>query len=119
MRAIHNPKVGRVRDPDKGHELAQTGGIDPARTGVVDVGEPLRFRWDIGEALELLGGEDARAGNDGDGEGVELGVELGVESEEGEKEGCESDRIQEDVSCSVGSRINDVLFGSLSTQIEA
>ena len=69
MRSIHDPKVGGIGDPNKGHEFAQIGGLDPPGTGVVDVGEPLGFGWHVGEALEFLGGEDARAGNDWDGQG--------------------------------------------------
>ena len=65
VRSVDDPKVGRIGDPDKGHELAQTGGVNPPCAGVVDVGEPLGFGRDVGEALEFLGGEYPGAGNKG------------------------------------------------------
>jgi hypothetical protein len=50
VRSIDDAKVGRIRNANERHELAQTVGVYPPRAGVVDIGEPLGFRRDIGQA---------------------------------------------------------------------
>ena len=52
----------RARDADEAHEVAQITFVGFARARVVDVGEPLDFRRDVSEPLELSGGQCALPG---------------------------------------------------------
>jgi hypothetical protein len=51
------PELRRRSDPGKGHELLEIVFVCPPSVRVVDVGEPLGFRGDVGELGEFGAGE--------------------------------------------------------------
>jgi hypothetical protein len=65
VRAHHHPKLLRLFDADKRHELTNVDLVGPPRLWVVDVREPLRFGRHLSQPTKLCGSQGAGFAGEG------------------------------------------------------
>jgi len=70
VRASHAAKFLGLHDAGELHEIPEGVFVGPAGGLVAEVGEPFDFGGNVGQALELLGGQEPGSNGREDGEGA-------------------------------------------------